>query len=201
MSTPTPRIMARGSSRKRCTQISHARSTRASSLALNSGQCSIFTNAINAHHFHHEGELAACILRYLGPHIDHHDQFGKEIQSQQIPGWSQYYLDYKALKKIISAANKSIPGNASPFVKAIRPSDVLVSPTASASSPLPPTSLAVDAVLQANVTEPLAIPVVGRDEDRGPEFQRSKAMFFFKLERELEKVCSPVVHKLSPRSA
>ncbi|KAF8342029.1 uncharacterized protein EI90DRAFT_1297442 [Cantharellus anzutake] len=35
-------------------------------------------------------------------------KFGKEIQRQQIPGWSPYYLDYKALKKIIAAANKSL---------------------------------------------------------------------------------------------
>jgi CDK inhibitor PHO81 len=30
--------------------------------------------------------------------------------------------------------------------------------------------------------------VSGYDEDRGPDFQAHKAAFFFKLERELEKV-------------
>ena len=55
-------------------------------------------------------------------------------------------------------------------------------------SPLPPASLPPDTTVQTDVTEPLAIPVVGREEDRGPEFQRSKALFFFRLERELEKV-------------
>lgn len=55
-------------------------------------------------------------------------------------------------------------------------------------SPPPSSVLPPDGTHQADVSEPLAIPVVVREEDRGPEFQRSKAMFFFKLERELEKV-------------
>lgn len=77
----------------------------------------------------------------------------------------------------------------------MRPSDMLVPSTRAGSSPLPAPSLPVDAALRADVTEPLSIPVVGRDEDRGPEFQRSKAMFFFKLERELEKVSHLRAHQ------
>ena len=30
-------------------------------------------------------------------------KFGKTIQSQQVPGWGEYYLNYKALKKIINS--------------------------------------------------------------------------------------------------
>lgn len=71
----------------------------------------------------------------------------------------------------------------------MRPSDVLVTGGIDR-SPLPQPSISAVDSLQANVSEPLSIPVVGKDEERGPEFQRSKAMFFFKLERELEKVCT-----------
>ncbi|KAF9519188.1 hypothetical protein BS47DRAFT_77707 [Hydnum rufescens UP504] len=99
-------------------------------------------------------------------------KFGKEIQSQQIPGWSHYYLDYKALKKIIAAANKSIAETNSLLIEVMRPADMLSSPD--------------ESLHRCN--RPLSIPTIGKDEERGPEFQRSKAMFFFKLERELEKI-------------
>ncbi|QRV91468.1 cyclin-dependent kinase inhibitor [Ceratobasidium sp. AG-Ba] len=54
-------------------------------------------------------------------------KFGKQIQSQQIPGWGPYYLDYKALKKIIS----SLAASQAPA--AMRPNDLfgLVRPSPS----------------------------------------------------------------------
>ncbi|QRW19188.1 ankyrin repeats [Rhizoctonia solani] len=48
-------------------------------------------------------------------------QFGKQIQSQQIPGWGAYYLDYKALKKIIS----SLASSQISQYDAVRPTDLL----------------------------------------------------------------------------
>ncbi|KAL7282475.1 hypothetical protein ACG7TL_003946 [Trametes sanguinea] len=89
--------------------------------------------------------------------------FGKQIQAEQVPGWSAYYLDYKALKKIISslAANRP-PSEAAAFAP---PSN----------TPLPS-------------EEPPLYASLGQDDDRGPGFQAHKAAFFFKLERELEKI-------------
>lgn len=124
-------------------------------------------------------------------------QFGKEIQSQQVPGWSQYYLDYKALKKIISAANKSNAETSLLLMDAMHPQP----PSAQSFSQTPPigTGLGVAQVLAqrpspanadvfSDPPAPWSIPTTGKDEDRGPEFVRGKALFFFKLERELEKV-------------
>jgi CDK inhibitor PHO81 len=122
-------------------------------------------------------------------------QFGKEIQSQQISGWSQFYLDYKALKKIISAAHKSINVLDSSAIGVMRPSDVLATAAttnertnALTAAPSGPDEFSsTGPILSQDLSEPLAIPVVGGEESRGPEFQRCKALFFFKLERELEK--------------
>jgi CDK inhibitor PHO81 len=41
--------------------------------------------------------------------------------------------------------------------------------------------------IASRINEPSLIPT-GQDDDRGPDFQAHKAAFFFKLERELEKV-------------
>jgi hypothetical protein len=58
-------------------------------------------------------------------------QFGKKIQAEQIPGWSEYYLDYKGLKKIVgslrnttgsSATTAAAPGSIAP--EGVRPSDL-----------------------------------------------------------------------------
>ena len=144
---------------------------------------------INNYNLWHEGTANLYPCSGVRQTDDLVGQFGKEIQSRQISGWSQYYLDYKALKKIISAAHKSIPDSASPFLEPIHPSNVFVPPGAEPS----PSALPSDATAPVDVSEPLAIPVVVREEDRGPEFQRCKAMFFFKLERELEKVRPLVV--------
>jgi CDK inhibitor PHO81 len=105
-------------------------------------------------------------------------QFGKEILSNQVPGWSQYYLDYKALKKIVSALGSAKPPPDSPD-NPLRPGDVLGSP---AVPKLPNQSLSSDNKAL------FGIPSIAHEDDRGPTFQAYKAAFFFKLERELEKV-------------
>ncbi|KAF7355038.1 Ankyrin repeat protein nuc-2 [Mycena sanguinolenta] len=111
-------------------------------------------------------------------------KFGKHIQAQQVPGWSAHYLDYKFLKKIISSLTARRPASeAAALALGLRPADILAS-SPSASSVLraqPPI------VLDEPVLPPLFSASV-RDE-RGPDFQAHKAAFFFKLERELEKVC------------
>ena len=110
-------------------------------------------------------------------------QFGKQIQAEQVPGWSAYYLDYKALKKIISslAANRP-PSEAAAFGPPgnVRAQDHRV------------TSPWVSFLAQVAVPneEPPLYASLGQDDDRGPSFQAHKAAFFFKLERELEKVWS-----------
>ncbi|KDQ14759.1 hypothetical protein BOTBODRAFT_339997 [Botryobasidium botryosum FD-172 SS1] len=116
-------------------------------------------------------------------------QFGKIIQSQQVSGWSKYYLDYKSLKKIVSSLSGS-----------------KLSPGANESSDLPPLALSPSAIDiggtstaepgDLGAAEESGVPitllsVAGNDDDRDPDFQRCKAMFFFKLERELEKVGIP----------
>ncbi|TRM68445.1 hypothetical protein BD626DRAFT_481753 [Schizophyllum amplum] len=101
-------------------------------------------------------------------------KFGKHIQAQQVPGWSQYYLDYKFLKKIISAlADKRPASDAAALALGVRPSDTLDSSALSA----------LTALGQAPQEPPLFTDVA-RDDD----LQAHKAAFFFKLERELEKI-------------
>ncbi|KAI0375722.1 hypothetical protein BV20DRAFT_976261 [Pilatotrama ljubarskyi] len=92
-------------------------------------------------------------------------QFGKQIQAEQVPGWSAYYLDYKALKKIISSLAANRP-----------PSDAA--------------ALAPQSAAPTPTEEPPLYASLSQDDDRGPSFQAHKAAFFFKLERELEKVWS-----------
>lgn len=70
----------------------------------------------------------------------------------------------------------------------MRPSDVLVVSTGIGHTLLQQHTISGIESLPETIPEPLSIPIVGKDEERGPEFQRSKARFFFKLERELEKV-------------
>ncbi|KAG8927295.1 ubiquitin-protein ligase peroxin 12 [Tulasnella sp. 417] len=107
-------------------------------------------------------------------------KFGKEIQSNQIPGWSQYYLDYKGLKKIVSSLEASYSTSPDAPTTPLRPSDVLNSPT-NVSHPSP----------QA----PPSTNSGGPEDDRGPVFQSHKASFFYKLERELEKINSFYLQK------
>ncbi|CAA7260261.1 unnamed protein product [Cyclocybe aegerita] len=97
-------------------------------------------------------------------------KFGKQIQAQQVPGWSNYYLDYKFLKKIISslAANRPASEAAALALGTTRRSPA-VSPAGSPG-------------------QPPFFSASGHDLDRGPDFRAHKAAFFFKLERELEKI-------------
>ncbi|KAF9534972.1 cyclin-dependent protein kinase inhibitor [Crepidotus variabilis] len=96
--------------------------------------------------------------------------FGKQIQAQQVPGWSGYYLDYKFLKKIISslAANRPASEAAALALGTTRRSP--------AQSPA------------ASPGQPPIFAASGNDLERGPDFRAHKAAFFFKLERELEKI-------------
>ncbi|GBE79586.1 Ankyrin repeat protein nuc-2 [Sparassis crispa] len=108
-------------------------------------------------------------------------KFGKQIQAEQVPGWSAYYLDYKSLKKIISSLAANRPASeAAALAQGIRPGDIFTSRTPSSQSP---------AVVTGDVSEdPSILAALGQDDDRGPGFQAHKAAFFFKLERELEKI-------------
>ncbi|KAJ3990303.1 cyclin-dependent protein kinase inhibitor [Lentinula detonsa] len=107
-------------------------------------------------------------------------KFGKHIQSHQVPGWSSYYLDYKFLKKIISSLEAKRPASESAALAlGTRPGDIL-----SQAGP----AAATIASREATPGAPPLFSASEHDEDRGPEFQAHKAAFFFKLERELEKI-------------
>ncbi|ELU41829.1 cyclin-dependent protein kinase inhibitor [Rhizoctonia solani AG-1 IA] len=135
-------------------------------------------------------EHARCPVTLLPARIWHPDnismaQFGKQIQSQQIPGWGAYYLDYKALKKIIS----SLASSQISQYDAVRPTDLLNL----ASQPVqienvPPTEVASELPDGFSTTTLSLYP--GQEHDppgAGNVFHAHKAAFFFKLERELEK--------------
>ncbi|KAF8741661.1 Glycerophosphoryl diester phosphodiesterase family, partial [Rhizoctonia solani] len=119
-------------------------------------------------------------------------QFGKQIQSQQIPGWGAYYLDYKALKKIIS----SLASSQISQYDAVRPTDLLNL----ASQPVqientPPTEVASELPDGFSTTTLSLYP--GQEHDppgAGNVFHAHKAAFFFKLERELEKARTDYHH-------
>jgi len=130
---------------------------------------------------HHEGPSSVFPPRLLHPLTRSPVfQFGKQLQAEVIPGWSEYYLDYKFLKKIVSSlAAKRPASEAAALALGIRP-DHSTSLTSVSGA-----HAAVDIASQIN--EPSLIPS-GQDDDRGPDFQAHKAAFFFKLERELEKV-------------
>ncbi|KAG6866499.1 hypothetical protein C0991_003043 [Blastosporella zonata] len=114
-------------------------------------------------------------------------KFGKHIQSQQVPGWSSYYLDYKFLKKIISSLAANRPASeAAALASGIRPSDIIGQPPTSATpiaSPHSPSS-----ILDDGLRRPPIFSASGHDSDRGSDFRAHKAAFFFRLERELEKI-------------
>jgi len=123
-------------------------------------------------------------------------QFGKKIQAEQIPGWSEYYLDYKGLKKIVgslrnttgnSATTAAASGSIAP--EGVRPSDLFStsSSTPRRQPPLWDAGVPDQAATTLPHTPSFAASSTG-DEDRGQEFQMIKASFFFKLQRELDKV-------------
>jgi CDK inhibitor PHO81 len=119
-------------------------------------------------------------------------QFGKYIQAEQIPGWSQFYLDYKFLKKIVSSLTVNRPGSeAAALALRIRPADIL-NPAGVAPSPAQEEyASAVELAMMPRADAPPILSAVGGDEDKSPDFQAHKAAFFFKLERELEKARLP----------
>jgi CDK inhibitor PHO81 len=47
----------------------------------------------------------------------------------------------------------------------------------------------VELITEDEPEEPPILSALQQDDDRGSDFQAHKAAFFFKLERELEKVC------------
>jgi len=111
-----------------------------------------------------------------------------------VPGWSPYYLDYKFLKKIISSLTAKRPGaEAAALALGMRPADIL-SPTSSESdvqTPLAGHHNIWESSLM--LTDPDLPPIAAatHGEDTSLDFQAHKAAFFFKLERELEKVRVP----------
>ncbi|KAH9843881.1 cyclin-dependent protein kinase inhibitor [Rhodofomes roseus] len=131
----------------------------------------------------HEGTPALRVVSDHRPLIPSpRTQFGKQIQVEQVPGWSAYYLDYKSLKKIISSleANRP-PSEAEGMARSVRPGDLFGRTTVPATVEL---SVSTPGVAE----EPFILASLGQDDDRGPYFQAHKAAFFFKLERELEKI-------------
>lgn len=97
-------------------------------------------------------------------------KFGKYILSQQISGWGAYYLDYKFLKKIINSLEKGRLADAALFATGVRPEDASTAANA-------------DASIVSSPQPQILAQLQGSDE-----LQIHKAAFFFKLERELEKI-------------
>ena len=101
-------------------------------------------------------------------------------------------MDYKALKKIISslAANRP-PSEAAALApqSSVRPGTIFASSTI----PQTPRQTTLEA---RDPEEPPLYASLGQDDERGPSFQAHKAAFFFKLERELEKVSTSVESRL-----
>lgn len=108
-------------------------------------------------------------------------KFGKRIQAEQVPGWSPYYLDYKALKKIISSltTDRAVSETPSSITQSVRPEDLLTRA---------PARIHETGLDTPGIEEPPILASLGQDDDRGPNFQAQKAAFFFRLERELEKI-------------
>ncbi|KAL4241238.1 Peroxisome assembly protein 12 [Abortiporus biennis] len=102
-------------------------------------------------------------------------KFGKHIQAEQVPGWSRYYLDYKALKKIISSIGSRRSATEGVLDFNLRAG----------------TSISSSIIYPSYAQDPNEVPLLaslGQDDERGADFQAVKAAFFFKLERELEKI-------------
>ncbi|RIA87384.1 hypothetical protein C1645_777448 [Glomus cerebriforme] len=85
-------------------------------------------------------------------------KFGKQILNQQTTEWAAHYVNYKALKKIINSLQNAYQNN---------------------ERSLPPTPVTIGILSNADPSQP---------DDYQVFKQQQKAAFFFKLERELEKV-------------
>ena len=111
-----------------------------------------------------------------------------------MPGWSSYYLDYKFLKKIISSLAAKRPGaEAAALALGMRPADILTSTPSGSDVQTPSTSHPNIWESSMMITDPDLPPIAAaiHGEDTSLDFQAHKAAFFFKLERELEKVRVP----------
>ncbi|KAK5827879.1 hypothetical protein F5H01DRAFT_272383, partial [Linnemannia elongata] len=102
--------------------------------------------------------------------------FGKQIQFQQIPEWQSHYMSYKGLKKIINSLIQE---------KAQISVTIAASPPPLGSEPEPESQ------------EAEAAASLLPEDENSTFLQSQKAAFFFKLERELEKVNSFYLQKES----
>lgn len=137
----------------------------------------------------YEGQLQSWMLRDLRPNWLVILQFGKQIQAEQVPGWSSYYLDYKFLKKIISSlAAKRPASEAAALALGIRPADILNPSGSTPAITVSPQDIPTTISTPSDPEQPPILSSLRQDGDRGVDFQAHKAAFFFKLERELEKV-------------
>lgn len=106
-------------------------------------------------------------------------KFGKRLLSERIPGWFDYYLDYKALKKIVSSVHTADQSTVDVSTQSqvglsLKPSDMLqattgvVQPLWEPSTPLDGMSSTLSTTLAANTS---------LDLHRSPDFQMKKAAF------------------------
>ncbi|WOO79827.1 Ankyrin repeat protein nuc-2 [Vanrija pseudolonga] len=145
-------------------------------------------------------------------------KFGKSIVASQVPGWADYYLNYKALKKIINSLAAGRPASEAALLsRGGRPSkrrlsDALPSDTSAPFSPAPSDTAtpvfapaAEPPSTDVGDLEPLPpeaeAPAPGGSRnllsggagangaaDRGESFKAHRDVFFFTLQRELEKI-------------
>ncbi|TYJ56867.1 hypothetical protein B9479_002478 [Cryptococcus floricola] len=126
-------------------------------------------------------------------------KFGKTIQSQQVPGWGDYYLNYKALKKIINSYAAGRPASDASLLSLGQRPPPLPVPDALASD-APPREQAEQVVVQdleplppqTAPPENIGSGLMSRDpaagSDKGESFKAHRDVFFFTLQRELEKI-------------
>ena len=75
---------------------------------------------------------------------------------------------------------------AAALASGVRPTDIFRSPSPLRTSS--PGTRSPSHILDDDLRRPPIFSGSGQDKDKGPDFQAHKAAFFFKLERELEKV-------------
>ncbi|CAD6901324.1 unnamed protein product [Tilletia controversa] len=138
-------------------------------------------------------------------------KFGKHLASQQISGWAPYYIDYKGLKKIINSLEKGRLADAALLATGVRPdSGSIPSSSPAFSSALnsgilaPTTDVAAQGMIAAgevgassasispqspySIGMPTAAAQILPEESGSDELKTHRALFFWKLERELEKI-------------